>query len=76
MSVDVSLDEYGHVILRNTRQPDPGQPRLVLTSGEWEEFLFRAASYQFERARLRRAPLLLPLADVLGDRLVLGAGLR
>ena len=76
MSILVAQDDHGYVQLRHGRwaATEPGRATFTMTADEWEDLLFRAASYELER---RKLPRTLPLEDVLADRLVLrGAALN
>ena len=68
--ISVTADEHGNVHLQHaSRAADPSYgPGFVMTGRDWEGLLWRAACYELER---RRLPRTLPLADTLGDRLVL-----
>lgn len=70
MGIDVSQDGHGNVVLRHGRwaATEPGRATFTMSPYEWEELLWRAASYALEP---RRLPRTLPLEDTLSDRLVL-----
>ena len=66
--IDVSADKYGNVTFRHSRhaETEPGRATFTMTGPEWEDLLWRAASYELER---RRLPATVPLADVLSGRM-------
>lgn len=65
----VEQDTYGNIHLRHDKWAgtEPGRCVFTMTWREWEDLLYRAASYELER---RKLPQTRPLADTLGNRLM------
>ena len=53
--VDVTLDTHGRVLVRHSRQLEPGQPCVSFTREEWETFLLGVNAYEFEYRKLPQA---------------------
>ena len=55
MNVHVCLDDHGNVLVRNSRQLEPGRPCVRFTPGEWKRHLFDVNACQCELWKLEHA---------------------
>ena len=72
-SLDVSLDDWGDVLVRPHEQVNPC---LRLRPYEWDRFLFELACYLGERSKLTREPHRIRREYELDSRFVLGGNMR
>lgn len=66
---------YGLVTLRRSRYVESGEPNrdtFTMTVAEWDDFLYRAASYELEPRKLPKEPVTIPLEEILIIRQLLG----